>query len=131
MRCIQKSGGKNLFGILGASCLENVPKLIFLLFISPYQKPCEFLHWMSVHYYMPIIIIYTSCFDHPLLNYRANWNQTSQEWCLGGTKKILILSYSVKDIFVYCLKNDSNSLHNVTVSWTYRSLLYVIFLIYI
>jgi hypothetical protein len=34
---------------------------------------------------------------------------------------------SVKDIFVYCLKNDGNSLHNVTVSWKYRSLLYVIF----
>ena len=43
MHCIQKSGGKNLFGILGASCLEKVPKLIFPLIISPYQKPCEFL----------------------------------------------------------------------------------------
>jgi hypothetical protein len=30
--------------------------------------------------------------------------------------KYFFLKISVKDIFVYCLKNDGNSLHNVTVS---------------
>ena len=39
-------------------------------------------------------------------------------------KKIMI---SVKDIFVYCLKNNGNSMHYVIVSWKYRSLLYVVF----
>ena len=39
----------------------------------------------------------------------------------------IFFKISVKDIFVYCLKNDGNSLHNVTVSWKYKSLLYVIF----
>jgi hypothetical protein len=30
--------------------------------------------------------------------------------------KYFFLKISVKDIFVYCLQNDGNSLHNVTVS---------------
>ena len=30
---------KKPFWYLGATCLEKVPKLIFPLFISPYQKP--------------------------------------------------------------------------------------------
>ena len=41
----------------------------------------------------------------------------------------LTFMISVKDSFVYYLKNDSNSLHNVIVSWKYRSLVHVVFLL--
>jgi hypothetical protein len=53
--------------------------------------------------------------------YDLNINQNITFWDATNGRNELIDNFffskiSVKDIFVYCLQNDGNSLHNVTVS---------------